>query len=269
MHPEVMEYGKTLIMGILNCTPDSFSDGGQFMDAGKAVEHALRMAADGADIIDIGGESTRPGYVPVDDEEEMSRILPVIRRLRSDGLVMSVDTTKPAVAVKACECGCSILNDISGDLRSSGMADIAAANGSYLVIMFNCRVNGECEGDIITRAAREIDDNIETALSRGVNEDRIWIDPGIGFGTTRQQDVELTRNLSELSQGGRFKILYAASRKRIVKDLCDYGDDGELRDLVSDSLALTARANGASIIRSHRIRELRTMLDTYDRINGR
>ena len=257
---------RALIMGILNVTPDSFSDGGKFIDPVKAVEHALQMASEGADIIDIGGESTRPGYVPVDGEEEAARVLPVIRGLKDKGLILSLDTTKPEVAALAAEEGIGILNDISGDLRSSRMAKIAAYNGAELVIMFNCRVNGECEGDIMERAMSEISGNIDYALSKGVPEKDIIIDPGIGFGTTRQQDIVLTKELGRLSFDGRFRILYAASRKRIVKDLYPCDGDKDLLDTCSDALALAARKNGASIIRSHRIKELRAMLDVYDKV---
>ncbi|MBP5262256.1 MAG: dihydropteroate synthase [Clostridiales bacterium] len=255
--------GRTLIMGILNCTPDSFSDGGKFLSPDKAVAHALEMTAEGADIIDIGGESTRPGYTPVDEAEESARVIPVISELSGKGIVTSVDTTKISVAKVAIENGCCILNDIGGDLKSSQMAETAAYNGAYLVIMFNCRVNGPCEGSVISRAREEIGWNIEYALSKGVSGDKIIIDPGIGFGTTREQDIELTAGLKALDFG--YPLLYAASRKRIVGDIYDCGDDLALKDRCSDALALTAVTRGASIIRSHGIRELKAQLAVADR----
>ena len=258
--------GPTFIMGILNVTPDSFSDGGMFLDKDKAVEWAVRMSDEGADIIDVGGESTRPGYIPVDAEEEKNRIIPVIRRLSDMGMVISADTTKPEVAGAAAENGATIINDIGGDLRSSGMADVAAMNGSDLVIMFNCRRNGTHEGSIMDRAVSELEENIEYALARGVSEDRVIVDPGIGFGTTRPQDIELTRGLSKLSFGDRFPVLYAASRKRVVKDIIGDVDDKKILDDCSDALALAAVSAGASLVRSHRIRRLREQLMVFDRI---
>ena len=214
--------GRTFIMGILNVTPDSFSDGGMFLDKDKAVARALEMRDEGADIIDVGGESTRPGFIPVECEEEKRRIIPVIRQLSDMGMVISVDTTKPEVAIAASENGASIINDIGGDLRSSGMAEVAAMNGSGLVIMFNCRRNGTQDGSIL--------------------------------------------NSKDLSFGDRFPVLYAASRKRVVKDIIGGTEDMDLLDDSSDALALAAVSRGASLIRSHRIRNLRDQLNVFDRI---
>ncbi len=256
---------RTLIMGILNCTPDSFSDGGMFFEHDKAVSHARQMIDDGADIIDIGGESTRPGFTPVDDEEEIRRVIPVFEALRGEDVILSADTTKPVVARAAAEAGCSIINDISGDLKSSGLADVAAEYGTHLVVMFNCRNNGACTGDIYGRIKKELTANIDHAISRGVSEDRIIIDPGIGFGTTRQQDLEITKELHRIT-GGRYPVLYAASRKRIVAELTGCGDDAAARDSASDALALFAALQGASVIRSHRIKELKAGLAVFDRI---
>ena len=259
--------GRTMIMGILNCTPDSFSDGGKFFDKDSAVAHALKMAEEGADIVDIGGESTRPGYTPVEEDEEIRRVVPVIKELSSHGLIMSVDTTKIKVAEASFEAGCQIINDIGGDLKGSGMADCAASLGAYLVIMFNCRINGECDGSVANRAKTEIDENIEYALSRGVAESRIIVDPGIGFGTTRPQDIELTKMVRDLAEGP-YPVLYAASRKRIVKDLSSFAEDPDLKDDASDALALYSATAGASIVRSHRIAPLKAQLEIIDRLIG-
>ena len=260
---------RTLIMGILNCTPDSFSDGGLYIDHDKAVDHALKMIEEGCDIVDVGGESTRPGYTPVDDEVELSRVLPVVKTLASGKAMISVDTTSDLVASKCVEaCGRMIINDISGDLKASNFASLAATNGCGLVIMFNARRNGECGGSIIGRAVAEVSDNIEFALSKGVKEDNIIVDPGIGFGTTREQDIELTNELAKLSFDGRFPILYAASRKRIIKELSGFSSDPDLRDDASDALALFAVSRGASIIRTHRIAPLKAQLEVFDRFTG-
>ena len=259
--------GRTLVMGILNCTPDSFSDGGKYTDPDKAADHALQMVEEGADIIDIGGESTRPGFTPVDGDEELKRVIPVIRKLGESGVLMSVDTTKTEVAKAALEAGCAVLNDIGGDLKSGEMARVAAANDAYLVIMFNCRNGGGCSGSVTEAAEKELSSNIEYALSQGVGENRIIVDPGIGFGTTRQQDIELTEYVKTMASW-EYPVLYAASRKRIVKDLYECGNDPYIRDCCSDALALVAASYGASIVRSHRIRELKAQLGVLDRFAG-
>ena len=260
---------RTLIMGILNCTPDSFSDGGRYMDREKAVSHALDMISSGADIIDIGGESTRPGFTEVSEEEELKRVIPVVTELAGSSALLSVDTTKAAVAEASVQAGADIINDISGNLKGNRLTEIAAASGAYLVIMFNARVNGPAEGSIMERALSEISANIDHALSCGVKEDRLIIDPGIGFGTTRGQDAELTRNVDKLSFGGRFKVLYAASRKRIVKELFGAADSEKDLDDHSDVLALFAASKGADIIRTHRVEELGIKLRAIDRITGK
>lgn len=261
--------GRTLVMGILNCTPDSFSDGGLYLDSKAATEHALDMISKGADIIDIGGESTKPGFTPVAEEEELRRIIPVITELRDTDAILSVDTTKPGVAKAAAEAGVAIINDISGDLKDNEILNVAASNDSYLVIMFNCRKNGESDGSIIDRALDEITQNIDMALSKGVQENRILIDPGIGFGTSRQQDIELTREIGRFSMGGRFKVLYAASRKRMIKELmAPFGEAGDIDD-VSDIVHVYAASHGADIIRTHRVAELRDKLAVTDRLTGK
>ena len=261
--------GRTLIMGILNCTPDSFSDGGLYLDSKAATDHALEMIGMGADIIDIGGESTKPGFTPVDEEEEIRRVIPVITGLRDTGVVMSVDTTKPGVAKKAAEAGANIINDISGDLKGNMIADVASANGSYLVIMFNCRKNGGSEGSIISRALDEIRHNIDIALGKGISESRLIIDPGIGFGTSREQDIELTKNIASFSMGGKFRVLYAASRKRMIKELmATLAAEGDIDD-VTDTVNIFAASHGADIIRTHRVKELREKLAVTDRLTGK
>ena len=261
--------GRTLIMGILNCTPDSFSDGGLYLDSKAAADHAHEMISQGADIIDIGGESTRPGFTPVDKDEELKRIIPVITSLRDTGVIMSVDTTKMEVAKAAVEAGAHVINDISGNLGGNVITDIAALNDSYLVIMFNCRINGASEGSITARALHEIEQNIDIALSKGIKESRILVDPGIGFGTSRQQDIELTREIGRFSIGGRFKVLYAASRKRMIRELMAPLDEEYDIDDVTDTVNLYAASHGADIIRTHRVAGLRDRLYVSDRLTGK
>ena len=254
---------KTLIMGILNCTPDSFSDGGRYDSIYRQMNKARELRTEGADIIDIGGESTRPGYTPISAEQELARILPIVRILAEQNIYVSVDTTKPEVAAKCAEAGCSLINDIGGDLKNSGMADIAAANGTGLVIMFNAR-NGESDEDILVRAKKELSANIEFALSKGIPEEKIIVDPGVGFGTTREEDIALIKNIDMFSFDGKFATLCGVSRKRIIRQLYDWGDDLDLADDASDSVAMYSVSRGCSVIRTHRAGRLRLKLDIYD-----
>lgn len=234
------------VMGILNVTPDSFSDGGRYLAQDKAVEHAYDMIGKGASIVDIGGESTRPGYEMIPAEEECARILPVIRELRDSGAVLSVDTYKYDVAKPAVEAGCRILNDVNGlrDDEGKNKASLAAANDAYLVLMYNRRLieGGE---DVIADARQSLAKSVSIALSAGVREDRILIDPGIGFGTTRSEDRRLTLELSAINPAS-FPILYACSRKRFVSCL-DFGEDKDPTWVVN----MIAVANGASVLRVH------------------
>lgn len=254
---------KTLIMGILNCTPDSFSDGGRYDSIYRQMNKARELKTEGADIIDIGGESTRPGYTPVSAEQELARILPIVRILSEQNIYVSVDTTKPEVAAKCAEAGCRLINDIGGDLKNSGMAEIAAANGTGLVIMFNAR-NKESDTEIVERAKKELSENIEYALAKGVPEEKIIVDPGVGFGTTREEDIALIRNIDKFSFDGKFATLCAVSRKRVIRQLYDWGDDLDLADDASDSVAIYCISRGASLVRTHRSGRLRLKLDVYD-----
>ncbi len=262
----------TLVMGVVNATPDSFSDGGRFADADTAVAHALRLAAQGADRIDIGGESTRPGSLPVDEAEELARVLPVIHGVRAASPVaVSIDTAKPAVARAAVAAGASMWNDVTA-LAASGAPDLAAALGCEVVLMHMkgaplvmqrdpayADVVGEVEGFLLARA--------EAALAAGVARDRVWLDPGLGFGKTPAHNLALLNALPRLASHG-FRVLVGASRKRTVLHLDPTATAPTDRLGGSLAFALHAAAHGAAMVRVHDVRETRQALLVQDALRG-
>lgn len=233
------------VMGILNITPDSFSDGGLFLATDAAITHAEEMIGKGASIIDIGGESTRPGYQKIPASEECMRITPVIKELAGRA-ILSIDSYKYEVAKCAIEEGCSILNDINGlrDEEGENKAHLAAANDAYVVLMYNRRLINTVS-DVITDARQSLSGSIDIALAAGVSEDKILIDPGIGFGTTREEDRRLTLELKDINPA-EFPILYACSRKRFVTCF-EFGEDKDPTWVVN----MVAVECGASVLRVH------------------
>jgi len=210
-------------MGVLNVTPDSFSDGGRYLDAKTAIEHGLEMSRQGADWIDVGGESTRPGSQPVPPEEEMARILPVIRGLhrRAPSILISVDTTKAAVAREAVRAGAAIINDVSGLRFEPALADVARKEHTPLVLMHmrgrpRTMQRQPFAGSIARSVGRGLARSIERALARGVSRSQIVIDPGLGFGKTRRQNFEIIATLDRLRRFG-LPILAGSSRKSFVQ----------------------------------------------------
>lgn len=235
-----------VFMGILNLTPDSFSDGGRFLDPGAALDHALRLEADGADILDVGAESTRPGHEPVSAAEELRRLLPVLDRLSGRlSIPVSVDTSKADVARAAFDHGAAILNDVAA-LSRPGMADFARA-GDFPVILMHGVAHALEASD--THPSETIAAWLEQRLRElELDPARIVLDPGIGFGTTRSQDAAILDNLSPLIALG-FPVLVGLSRKRIVRTLYPDMD----RDEASALMAEQAWRRGAAILRLHHI----------------
>ncbi len=253
---KVLELGsRTHVMGILNVTPDSFSDGGQFADAGKALAHALEMAASGADIIDVGGESTRPGSEPLSEAEELRRIIPIIERLSSElAIPISVDTYKATVAKKALEAGASIVNDISGLRFSPDMAKIAASYGAAVIIMHTKGTPRDMQqnpvyADVVEEVLSYLDEGIEIALKAGVNREKILIDPGIGFGKTLEHNLEILRRLDEFRGLGRPLVL-GTSRKKFIGTVLDIPVPAERAFGTAATVALGIE-RGACIVRVH------------------
>ncbi len=250
---------RTLIMGILNVTPDSFSDGGRNMDPGKAVEHALEMASLGADIIDIGGESTRPGSSPVAAEQEIARTAPVIRAIRKRSSVpISIDTYRSSVARAALDSGADIINDISGMRFDSEMPGLAAARKAPVVLMHIKGTPKDMQENPVYEALiPEILDylraSIRTAIRAGVEMGNIIIDPGIGFGKTTLQNLEILRDL-EMFTGLGLPVMVGPSRKAFISKVSG-GLPVEQRLAGTLAAVSIAIMNGASIVRVHDVKE--------------
>jgi len=209
------------VVGVLNVTPDSFSDGGRFLDPAAAAEHALRVAAEGADILDVGGESTRPGAPPVSAEEEIARVVPVLERLQATGfpLPVSVDTSKPEVARRALAAGAAMVNDVRG-LSDPALAELVAEAGVPVVVMHMRGTPRDMQskaayGDVVGEVRRELAEAVERAERRGVDRRRILVDPGIGFAKTAEQSLEILGRLAELHELGR-PLFVGPSRKSFL-----------------------------------------------------
>jgi dihydropteroate synthase len=242
-----------LLMGIVNVTPDSFSDGGEFFTPEQAIRHGRDLIADGAGIVDVGGESTRPGAEAVSEEEELRRVLPVIDALASDGAIVSIDTSKPAVARVAIDAGASIVNDVSA---SPEMVEIAAGTGAGLVIMHMqgtprtmqihptyVDVVREVRGFLVQRAAFAVD--------QGVDRSQIVIDPGIGFGKTLEHNLDILTHLDAFVAAG-YPVLVGASRKSFLGQLT--GETiPERRDLATAATTALAVAVGVFAVRVHNV----------------
>lgn len=240
------------IMGILNITPDSFSDGGEYFNAEKALEKACQMVNDGAAIIDIGGESTRPGATFVDAEEELRRVLGPIRTLSTNlDIPISVDTYKGIVAEASIQAGAHMINDIMGLQGDKRLGEVVAYYGVPICIMMNRRIM-ETTGNILKDLDKFITLSLEMAKGFGIKEEKIIIDPGIGFGISASESFSLINNLGVLKKFGR-PILLGASRKRIVWETLDVSP----KEGLSGTLATTAIGvfNGADILRVHDVRE--------------
>ena len=244
-------------MGIVNVTPDSFSDGGRHLDPGTAAAAARQMMADGATIVDVGGESTRPGAASVPLEEELRRVLPVLERL--EGIPVSIDTAKAEVARRALGLGAELVNDVTALRGDPELAGVIAASDAYLCLM---HMQGKPRtmqrdpqyGDVAAEVAAFLEERLEVAVAAGVREDRICLDPGIGFGKTIAHNLELVRRLDLLVALGR-PVLIGLSRKSVLGKLL--GDDRARTGSVAASVgaAVAAFERGATIFRAHDVRE--------------
>lgn len=248
------------VMGIVNVTPDSFSDGGRWASTQGAVDRAMRLVAEGADVLDIGGESTRPGAEPVGEGEEIDRVAPVIAgvRARWDGMI-SVDTMKPAVARAAVAAGATMWNDVTALSHAPDSAAVAAELGCDVVLM---HMKGEPRtmqadpryDDVVGEVQDYLRARAEAAMAAGVARERIWLDPGIGFGKTLAHNMALTARLGALVDLG-FPVLYAASRKRTIQAIDPTAVEATDRLGGSLALALEGARRGARMVRVHDVRE--------------
>jgi dihydropteroate synthase len=261
---------RTLVMAIINVTPDSFADGGVRLDPSKAADAALRMVEEGADILDIGGESTRPGAEPLPADEELRRVLPVLDalagRIRAP---ISIDTYKAQVAEAALDRGASIVNDISGLLYDPALGAVAARHGAALVLMHHrgrsSNMYREAHyGDVITEVSTELTARIDAAITAGVAREQIIVDPGLGFAKRPEHTYAALAGLARLAALDR-PILVGASRKSFLREAI--GDKPAVERLWASAAAVTAAVlNGAHIVRVHDVREMVDVVRTADRI---
>jgi dihydropteroate synthase len=242
---------RPVVMGILNLTPDSFSDGNQFMTADAALSHARRMAAEGCDIVDVGGESTRPGALVVPEAEELARVEHVLAALGRSELPFSIDTYKASVAARAIELGAVLVNDVWGLQNDPAMAQTVAAAEAAIAIMHN-RAQKDAAIDIVADIRRFFTGSLMLADKAGIPRSRIILDPGIAFGKTALQNVEVIARLGDLLDFG-CPILVGVSRKRFLGSLVEGGIDGTLVGTIAASLAALGR--GASLFRVHDVAE--------------
>nr|WP_173799927.1 dihydropteroate synthase [Domibacillus mangrovi] len=256
---------QTYVMGILNATPDSFSDGGQFNEHDAAVHHALQMVKDGAHIIDIGGESTRPGYKPVSTEDEISRVQPIIEAIDcSVDVPISIDTFKAKTAEKAVEAGASILNDIWGAKRDPDMAAVAAEKGVPIILMHNREEMNY--GDFMRDCLHDLYESITIAKKAGVPDDHIILDPGIGFAKTMEQNIEMMQNLDRVAALG-FPVLLGTSRKRMI----DYVLNVPVEERMEGTGATCCFGiqKGCHIVRVHDVLPIARMMKMMDALVGK
>jgi dihydropteroate synthase len=249
----LLKLGRPLVMGILNVTPDSFSDGGHFIDPAKAIAHAAEMAQQGADILDIGAESTRPygGAKPVGADEELARLGPVLLEAVKLGVPVSIDTIKATVARWALDQGAAIVNDVWGLQRDPDMAPLVAERGVPVIVMHN-RGSADASLDIVAEVVAFFARSLEVAERAGIARERIVLDPGIGFGKTPEQSIQCLARLAEFKRFG-LPLLVGASRKRFIDTVTPSAPD----DRIGGSIAshLLAAESGAAIIRAHDVKE--------------
>jgi dihydropteroate synthase len=246
------------VMGVVNVTPDSFSDGGEFLDPAAAIAHGRRLATDGAGILDIGGESTRPGAAPVDAEEEVRRVLPVIEALADTGTQISIDTTKTEVAGRALDAGASIVNDVSAFRFAPELAGLVADAGADCCLMHmlgepRTMQEDPLYDDVVADVKAFLDERMQFATAAGVREDRIWLDPGIGFGKTLQHNLELLRRLDEIVALGR-PVVVGTSRKSFLGKLTGKPEKERLPGTIATNVIALER--GARIFRVHDVAEV-------------
>lgn len=254
------------VFGILNVTPDSFSDGGRFMDPAAAVARGLELLDQGADVVDVGGESTRPGARRVPPKEEQARVIPVVSGLVEAGVTVSIDTMNAATAQAATKAGASVVNDVSGGLADPDMYGLVAETGVQYIAMHWRGHSDRMEslthyGDVVTEVRAELQTRLDALIAAGVRAERVMLDPGIGFAKTARQDWQLLGRLGELGQLGR-PLMVGVSRKRFLGEVTG-DDDIASRDLPTAVISALAAAAGAEAVRVHDVPSTRLALATW------
>lgn len=257
---------ETVVMGILNVTPDSFSDGGKYGQIDAALRHAQQMLRDGAKIIDIGGESTRPGHAPVPLEEELERTVPVIEALaRELDCVISIDTYKAGVAEEALKAGASIINDVWGAKREPRIADVAATHGAPIILMHN-REEAVYSGDFMEEVLVDLQESVDIARNAGVPEGDIWLDPGIGFAKSVEQNVLTMQGLRRISDMG-YPVLLGTSRKSMIGKILDLPVDQRMEG--TGATVCYGIDHGCHIMRVHDVKEVSRMVKMMDVLSAK
>lgn len=260
--PGLADWGRCGVMGIVNVTPDSFSDGGLWLDPEKAIAHGIELVEQGADLVDVGGESTRPGAKRVTEEEELRRVVPVITGLAAEGVVVSVDTMRAAVAEAAVAAGAKVINDVSGGRADADMVKVAAETGVPFVVMHWRGQSTEMDAlaryqDVVREVVAEVEAQAEAVVAAGVKPEQLIVDPGLGFAKTREDDWALLARLDAWSRLGH-PLLVAASRKRFLGTLLADERTGELRparerDAATAAVSALAASAGAWAVRVHEV----------------
>ncbi|MGW7078626.1 dihydropteroate synthase [Streptomyces sp. NPDC054871] len=256
------EWGRCAVMGVVNVTPDSFSDGGRWFDTTAAVKHGIDLVAQGADLVDVGGESTRPGATRVDEDEELRRVVPVVRGLAAEGVTVSVDTMRATVAEQALAAGAVLVNDVSGGLADARMVPAVAAAGAPFVVMhwrgFLADIHATpVYEDVVSEVVDELHARVQAAIEGGIAPERIVIDPGLGFSKNAEHDLALLARIDRLRELGH-PILVAASRKRFLGRVLA-GPEGapppaRERDAATAAVSAIAAHQGAWAVRVHEVR---------------
>ncbi|MET9554211.1 dihydropteroate synthase [Streptomyces sp. NPDC006645] len=255
------EWDRCAVMGVVNVTPDSFSDGGRWFDTTTAVKRGLDLVGEGADLVDVGGESTRPGASRVDEDEELRRVVPVVRGLASEGVIVSVDTMRASVAEQAVAAGAALVNDVSGGLADPAMVPAVAAAGVPFVVMhwrgFSQDMNNRAlYTDVVAEVVAELRERMNAVIAGGIAPERLVIDPGLGFAKSAEHDLALLARLADLRALSR-PLLVAASRKRFLGHVLA-GADGpppaRERDAASAAVSAIAAHEGAWAVRVHEVR---------------
>ncbi|MFB8025180.1 dihydropteroate synthase [Streptomyces sp. NPDC056465] len=256
------EWDRCAVMGVVNVTPDSFSDGGHWFDTTAAIKHGLELVAEGADLIDVGGESTRPGASRVDEAEELRRVIPVVRGLASEGVTVSVDTMRAGVAAQSVAAGATLVNDVSGGLADPAMIPVVADAGVPFVVMhwrgFSESMNSRAVyADVVGEVVAELRERMEAVIEGGVAPEKLVIDPGLGFAKDAAQDLALVAHLDRLRELGR-PLLVAASRKRFLGHVLAGGaatpPPARERDAATAAVSALSAAAGAWAVRVHAVR---------------
>lgn len=264
--PYTLDYmNKTIIMGILNVNPDSFSDGGKYNEKDRALIQALKMVEDGADILDIGGESTRPGYTEISVEEELERVIPIIELLSKEvDVPLSIDTYKGEVARQSIKAGAHIINDIWGAKRDPLMAEVAAEYKVPIILMHNR--DGQHYESFIEDVLGDLQVSVDIAMGAGVEKDRIILDPGIGFAKDLEQNLEMMRGLDHLVQKG-YPVLLGTSRKSLIGNVLNLPVSERVEG--TGATICYGIQKGCQIIRVHDVKEMARMAKMMDALMGK